>query len=76
MQRISAVKALQETSFYGAVAFFFVLAAFPFYWMVITSFKTNSDLYNVTNIPFWFTIRRRWSTSAICSRTPCSRPGC
>ena len=22
--------------------------------MVITSFKTNSDLYNVTNIPFWF----------------------
>ena len=45
---------LRETSFFGAVAFFFVLAAFPFYWMVITSFKENSDLYNVTNIPFWF----------------------
>ena len=26
---------------YGAVAFFVVLAAFPFYWMVITSFKTE-----------------------------------
>ena len=22
--------------------------------MLITAFKTNSDLYNVTNIPFWF----------------------
>jgi multiple sugar transport system permease protein len=46
--------ALRETSFYGAVTFFVILAAFPFYWMVITSFKTNGDLYNVTNIPFWF----------------------
>src|SRR6185312_2042969 len=55
MPRTTVAKALQETSFYGAVAFFFVLAAFPFYWMLITSFKTNSDLYNVTNIPFWFT---------------------
>ena len=45
---------LREISFYAAVAFFVILAAFPFYWMVITSFKTNSDLYNVTNIPFWF----------------------
>ena len=47
-------KVLRETSFYGAVALFFILAAFPFYWMLITSFKTNSDLYSVTNIPFWF----------------------
>ena len=54
MARITLRKAVQETSFYGAVAFFFILAAFPFYWMVITSFKTNGDLYNVTNIPFWF----------------------
>ena len=54
MRRSPLVGVLQETSFYGAVAFFFVLAAFPFYWMVITSFKTNGDLYNVSNIPFWF----------------------
>lgn len=47
-------KVVRETSFYGAVAFFFVLAAFPFYWMVITSFKSNPDLYNVAHIPFWF----------------------
>ena len=54
MPRATVAKAVQETSFYGAVAFFFILAAFPFYWMVITSFKENSDLYNVSNIPFWF----------------------
>jgi multiple sugar transport system permease protein len=48
------VNVLRETSFYGAVAFFVILAGFPFYWMVITSFKSNADLYNVTNIPFWF----------------------
>ena len=54
MRRSSLTGVLQETSFYGAVAFFFVLSAFPFYWMVITSFKTNGDLYNVSNTPFWF----------------------
>jgi multiple sugar transport system permease protein len=44
----------RETAFYAAVAFFVVLATFPFYWMLITSLKSNPDLYNVTNIPFWF----------------------
>ncbi len=53
MQRVLA-NTLRGVSFYTAVAFFVVLTAFPFYWMVITSFKTNADLYNVTNIPFWF----------------------
>lgn len=46
--------AAKEGSFYTAVTLLFVLAAFPFYWMIITSFKTNPDLYSVTNIPFWF----------------------
>jgi multiple sugar transport system permease protein len=54
MARPTVATALRETSFYGAVTLFVVLAAFPFYWMVITSFKTNGDLYNVTHIPFWF----------------------
>lgn len=44
----------RETGFYAAVAFFVVLAAFPFYWMLITAFKTNADLYDLSNIPFWF----------------------
>ncbi|MGH7094325.1 MAG: carbohydrate ABC transporter permease [Stellaceae bacterium] len=44
----------RETGFYAAVLFFVIIAAFPFYWMLITAFKTNSDLYNLANIPFWF----------------------
>jgi multiple sugar transport system permease protein len=47
-------KTAGEVGFYGTVAFFVVMTTFPFYWMLITSLKTNSDLYNVTNIPFWF----------------------
>jgi len=54
VQRIIALTA-RRTSFYFAIAFFVFVCAFPFYWMLITSFKANSDLYNVTNIPFWFT---------------------
>ena len=27
---------------------------FPFYWMLITAFKRNNDLYNLTTAPFWF----------------------
>ena len=47
-------KAGKEVAFFGAVAFFVILTTFPFYWMVITSLKTNSDIYNISNIPFWF----------------------
>ena len=58
MQRI-LTRSLWEIAFYAGVAFFVVLAAFPFYWMVITAFKENSDLYDVSNIPFWF---NEWPT--------------
>ena len=30
---------------------FFVL--FPFYFMIVTSFKSNAELYNLQSIPFW-----------------------
>ena len=46
--------AVREGSFYAALAGFVIMAAFPFYWMLITAFKTNSDLYDLSNIPFWF----------------------
>ena len=36
------------------VTFFTVFAAFPFYWMLITTFKRTGDLYNVQNNPFIF----------------------
>jgi multiple sugar transport system permease protein len=53
MQRTFS-RSLTEVAFFFGVAFFVILAAFPFYWMVITAFKQNSDLYDVTNVPFWF----------------------
>jgi multiple sugar transport system permease protein len=47
----------QETGFYTAVAILVVLAAFPFYWMLLTAFKTDSDLYNLQSNPLWFNAR-------------------
>jgi len=38
----------------SVLAVFTVLLAFPFYWMVITSFKQNVDLYTMENNPFLF----------------------
>jgi multiple sugar transport system permease protein len=34
--------------------FFAVVLAFPFYWMLITTFKRNTDLNNLKNNPFIF----------------------
>src|SRR6201981_3926561 len=36
---------------------FTILLAFPFYWMLITSFKQNVDLYTMENNPFVFNAR-------------------
>src|SRR6266852_5236193 len=36
---------------------FTILLAFPFYWMFITSFKQNLDLYTMENNPFIFNAR-------------------
>jgi multiple sugar transport system permease protein len=33
---------------------FAIVLAFPFYWMLMTSFKTNGDLYNIQHNPFVF----------------------
>ena len=33
---------------------FAIVLAFPFYWMVWTSFKSDIDLYNVNDVPFRF----------------------
>ena len=33
---------------------YLVVVLFPFYWMVITTFKRDNDLYNLTGVPFWF----------------------
>jgi multiple sugar transport system permease protein len=42
---------------WAVVVVFSVLLAFPFYWMLITTFKQTSDLYNLQNNPFIFNAR-------------------
>jgi multiple sugar transport system permease protein len=39
---------------FGIVALFTMFAAFPFYWMLITTFKETSDLLKTANNPFLF----------------------
>lgn len=39
---------------WAPLAPYLFVALFPFYWMVITAFKQNRDLYNLTTAPFWF----------------------
>jgi multiple sugar transport system permease protein len=42
---------------WSVLGIFTVLLAFPFYWMVIATFKQNIDLYNTENNPFTFTLK-------------------
>src|SRR6266404_3538838 len=49
-----ARKVVGQSSFYAAVVTLVVFAAFPFYWMLITTFKTDGDLYSLKSIPYWF----------------------
>jgi multiple sugar transport system permease protein len=45
-------KVRKQVSIYGVATFFTIFCAFPFYWMLITTFKRDSDLFNPTNDPF------------------------
>jgi multiple sugar transport system permease protein len=58
---MTASKALEKfgpnTAKWLVLIVFTVLLAFPFYWMVIATFKQNVDLYNVENNPFIFNMK-------------------
>lgn len=41
---------------YAGITPFVVIAVFPIYWMLITAFKQDPDLYRMDNIPFWFNL--------------------
>src|SRR5438874_11178829 len=41
---------------YAGLVPFVVIAVFPIYWMLITAFKQDPDLYRMENIPFWFNL--------------------
>jgi multiple sugar transport system permease protein len=43
---------LASGTHFGIVAAFTIFAAFPFYWMLLTTFKRTTDLMNRTHNPF------------------------
>jgi multiple sugar transport system permease protein len=47
-------RVLQESSYFGLLGVLLIFAAFPFYWMVITAFKSEADLYSLKSNPYWF----------------------
>jgi multiple sugar transport system permease protein len=54
MKKLTARKAGGKVLLWSILIVFVVALAFPFYWMVITTFKQNSDLYDLNNNPFIF----------------------
>jgi multiple sugar transport system permease protein len=54
MRNAIAAKIGAKTLHWGVLLIFTALLAFPFYWMFITTFKQNSDLYDLQNNPFIF----------------------
>jgi len=49
-----ARRALSTAARWGTLTAFSAALSFPFYWMLITTFKRTSDLYNLKNNPFLF----------------------
>ncbi len=47
-------KTARRATLYGRLSAFVVFSAFPFYWMVIATFKRDHDLYAPANNPFVF----------------------
>ncbi|HET9183086.1 MAG TPA: carbohydrate ABC transporter permease [Candidatus Angelobacter sp.] len=54
MRKLTSRKIAAKVLHWIVLIVFTVLLAFPFYWMVITTFKQNSDLYDLTSNPFIF----------------------
>jgi multiple sugar transport system permease protein len=48
------LRAREKLLTYLVVGPFAIVLAFPFYWMLQTSLKTDLDLYNIENVPFFF----------------------
>jgi multiple sugar transport system permease protein len=56
MTRGTLRKAGAKTLHVSVLAFFTIALAFPFFWMLIATFKQNIDLYTVENNPFKFNL--------------------
>lgn len=53
VQRVQRVAERRIMLYLGATIFL-VFSFFPIYWMIITAFKSNEDLYNLAHFPLWF----------------------
>jgi multiple sugar transport system permease protein len=47
-------RARKRVLLYVALSFYFVIACFPLYWMVMATLKNDYDLIDPTVSPFWF----------------------
>ena len=47
-------RARKRTLMYVALAFYFFIACFPLYWMVMATLKNDYDLIDPSVSPFWF----------------------
>jgi multiple sugar transport system permease protein len=56
MRNALSQKILEHVSRWFVLVVFAVLLAFPFYWMLITTFKQTADLYTLENNPFKFNL--------------------
>jgi len=50
----NARKIFRRGGLYGLLSVFVLFGAFPFYWMVIATFKRDHDLFSPANNPFLF----------------------
>ncbi|HKW94109.1 MAG TPA: carbohydrate ABC transporter permease [Methylomirabilota bacterium] len=48
------MRRLRVALVYAGLSPFLVMALFPVYWMVITAFKQDADLYSMDGVPLWF----------------------
>lgn len=59
--RTGAIAAVRNTGLYLATALFVVFSALPFYVMLITSFKTQAEIFDTAANPFWFSTSPTWA---------------
>src|SRR5438067_5499035 len=55
VSRPSRVRTIRKRApIYAGLTFYAVLAGLPVYWMIITTFKPDQDLYNLKSFPLFF----------------------
>ena len=56
MRRRARRELRRHVLIYAGVTPFLVFALFPVFWMLITAFKDEADLYRMDVVPFWFNL--------------------